>query len=212
MNEKFPKIDLNNEKVVRVINSALEIFTKNDYEKASMNNMVKSSGVSKGLIYHYFGNKEGLFNFLFELAMHMSYKSIDDSIDWSNTDFFDRYKMVLAAKLDYIKTYPYMIGFFDKYRTHTRSMNIKIDFENEYPGFRDKVYHHNISFDTVSEDVDVEKMISVLRWTVKGMMQDFIDNYELENFDDEVNSFKKECYAYIDFLKQQFIGVVRIDK
>ncbi|MCK8061057.1 MULTISPECIES: TetR/AcrR family transcriptional regulator [unclassified Fusibacter] len=204
MNVELQNIDLNNEKIPRVINSAFEIFTKNDYEKASMNNIVKASGVSKGLIYHYFGNKEGLFNFLFDFAMNMSFKGINDSIDWTNTDFFDRYKMMVAAKLGYFKTYPYMLSFFDKYRTHTRTKNIKINFEKEYPGFRDKIYHYNILFDTLREDVDVEKMINVLRWTVKGMMQDFIDSYEVDEFDIKTNHFIEECDEYIDFMKEQF--------
>lgn len=204
MNEELQNLDLNNEKITSVLNSAFEIFTKNDYEKASMNNIVKASGVSKGLIYHYFGNKEGLFNFLFDFAMHMSFKAINDSIDWTNTDFFNRYKMMVAAKLGYVKTYPYMLSFFDKYRTHTRTKNIKINIEKEYPGFRDKIYHHNISFDTLREDVDVEKMINVLRWTVKGMMQDFIDSYELDEFDIKINHFIEECDEYIDFMKEQF--------
>ena len=61
MNEKF--FDLNREKQDRMINAALRIFAENGYRHASTVIIVKEAGISKGLLFHYFTSKMGLFSF-----------------------------------------------------------------------------------------------------------------------------------------------------
>lgn len=45
----------------KILNAALEEFGKNDYAVASTNSMCKKSGISKGLLFHYFKSKDELF-------------------------------------------------------------------------------------------------------------------------------------------------------
>jgi AcrR family transcriptional regulator len=40
---------------------ALKFFAENDYDRASLNNIAKAMDVTKGAIYHYFKNKDELF-------------------------------------------------------------------------------------------------------------------------------------------------------
>jgi len=40
---------------------ALKFFVENDYDRASLNNIAEAMGVTKGAIYHYFKNKDELF-------------------------------------------------------------------------------------------------------------------------------------------------------
>ena len=58
MNEKF--YNLTNEKQDCMINGAMEVFAINGFKRASTDEMVRVSGVSKGLWFHYFDNKLGL--------------------------------------------------------------------------------------------------------------------------------------------------------
>ena len=62
MNEKF--FDLNREKQDRMINAALRVFAKNGYRHASTDVIVREAGISKGLLFHYFTNKIGLFSLI----------------------------------------------------------------------------------------------------------------------------------------------------
>lgn len=57
--EIFKNID--EEKRGRIINSALEEFSKNSFDKASTNIIVKNAGISKGSLFHYFKNKQELY-------------------------------------------------------------------------------------------------------------------------------------------------------
>ena len=59
MNEKF--FDLKKEKQDRMINAALKLFAENGYRRASTDDKVKEAGISKGLLFHYFISKIGLY-------------------------------------------------------------------------------------------------------------------------------------------------------
>ena len=54
------------EKRERIINAAINEFTKKGYRNASTNEIVKEAGISKGLIFHYFKNKKQLYLFLYD--------------------------------------------------------------------------------------------------------------------------------------------------
>ena len=58
MNDKF--YTLKKEKQDTMINGAMQIFALCGYRHASTDDMVKASGVSKGLWLHYFETKAGL--------------------------------------------------------------------------------------------------------------------------------------------------------
>ncbi|WP_315169018.1 TetR/AcrR family transcriptional regulator [Metaclostridioides mangenotii] len=45
----------------KILNSALVEFGTKSYESASLNNICNENGISKGLIYHYFKDKEALY-------------------------------------------------------------------------------------------------------------------------------------------------------
>ena len=65
MDEILKNIDA--EKRDRIINSAIDEFAMYPYEKASTNNIVKNAGISKGLLFHYFENKQELVQHLPEI-------------------------------------------------------------------------------------------------------------------------------------------------
>ena len=61
--EKFTNIP--KEKKQIIINSAYKVFSKNNYKKASTNEIVELSNISKGILFHYFKNKFNLYKYLF---------------------------------------------------------------------------------------------------------------------------------------------------
>ena len=59
--EKMKNIELSViDKKQRILDAALEVFAQKSYHGASMSNIAKLAGVSKGLIYNYFTNKESI--------------------------------------------------------------------------------------------------------------------------------------------------------
>ena len=73
MNNRF--FELPKEKQDRFINAALQIFAKNGYKKASTDEIVKAASISKGLLFHYFGSKQGLYEFVYMYSVCLLYTS-----------------------------------------------------------------------------------------------------------------------------------------
>ena len=67
MNDKF--FELKKEKQDRMINAALKVFSLNGYRHASTDDIVQEAEISKGLLFHYFGSKAGLFAFVYEYSV-----------------------------------------------------------------------------------------------------------------------------------------------
>ncbi|MDR2572521.1 MAG: TetR/AcrR family transcriptional regulator, partial [Oscillospiraceae bacterium] len=55
------------EKRDRVINAAMKEFRKG-FKSACTDEIVREAGISKGLLFHYFGTKDGLYDFLLKNA------------------------------------------------------------------------------------------------------------------------------------------------
>ena len=95
-----------------MINAALKLFAINGYKHASTDDIVKEAGISKGLLFHYFTNKMGLYSFLIDYsAKYMSF-------EFSRTigeekDYFDYLEKLETAKLNVLRNYPYMSKFIE---------------------------------------------------------------------------------------------------
>lgn len=106
MNEKF--FDLKKEKQDRIINAALKVFAENGYKRASTDEIVKEAGISKGLLFHYFISKQGLYEFLFDYSA--KYMMLEQSMLATNkgTDYFEIWLQLLGVRAQVMKNYPYM--------------------------------------------------------------------------------------------------------
>lgn len=45
------------EKQLRILNAAMKVFARNDYRHASTDDIAAQAGISKGLLFYYFHNK-----------------------------------------------------------------------------------------------------------------------------------------------------------
>ncbi|MCR5208795.1 MAG: TetR/AcrR family transcriptional regulator [Lachnospiraceae bacterium] len=106
MNEKF--YTLKKEKQDVMINGAMQIFALYGYHHASTDDMVKASGVSKGLWFHYFDTKAGLYSFVASYAL--KYAMLEYSmltVEQGEDYFLVRMKFEIC-KMKMIDKYPYL--------------------------------------------------------------------------------------------------------
>ncbi len=102
-----------------IIEAALKCFGKYGYKKASMKDIAQNSGVSKPMLFHYFGTKKELYRFLTEYARNVlldSYKR--DKIDTCE-DFFERIIMASEMKMGMLEKYPHLSQFIVSIFTET---------------------------------------------------------------------------------------------
>ena len=97
MNDKF--FDLKKEKQDRMINAALKVFAGNGYEHASTDEIVKEAGISKGLLFHYFISKIGLYTFVYDYSVKYLLLELNTGVDKEETDFFKLTRQIKNCEL-----------------------------------------------------------------------------------------------------------------
>ena len=175
MNEKF--FDLNREKQDRMINAALRIFAENGYRHASTDIIVKEAGISKGLLFHYFTSKMGLFSFLFDYSIRYMLFEYDRLISAKETDYFKIRKEMERAKLNVLRSYPYMNEFIEK-SLQENQLDVIETIEiskNNYLETLDK-YNKQGSRSPLRSDISSTQLDNMIRYTVDGLTKDQIQS------------------------------------
>lgn len=206
MDERFNHIDTTNPKVHKIINCAFQEFSHYSFEKASTNNIVKKAKISRGLLYHYFKDKQDLYEFLIYYSLKITAEHMDQKIDWEETDFLARMRQAHESRLEDLFRYPYLTTFFQQiYNSGSDAVTeMRNKFEEYYPGLRNKIYTHNIDFTTVKEGIDIKKMINTVRYTLRLVGKELWDEIQggKKEFDKDV--FLKIYDEYLDFFRKVF--------
>ncbi|KLU62802.1 HTH-type transcriptional regulator BetI [Peptococcaceae bacterium CEB3] len=84
--------------LVRQFEAALRAFSTNGYKKASASDIANAGGISKAMVFHYFGSKKALYLYLIEFCSNMFKTEMNDNLDITVTDFFDRIKMITVLR------------------------------------------------------------------------------------------------------------------
>jgi AcrR family transcriptional regulator len=71
--------------MAKINKAALEVFSAYGYHGATMEHIMQVSGLSKGLVYHYFPSKESIFFHLVDTALEISSSTWKDAFDSPGT-------------------------------------------------------------------------------------------------------------------------------
>ncbi len=200
MNELFQNIDA--EKRDRIINSALEEFSKNRFDKASTNTIVKNANISKGLLFHYFKSKKELYHKLEKFSIQIVTDAIAENLDWEVADFFERMKQIVLIKGEVTFHYPYIYDFLAILIEERTLAKLREGVEERSNDLIDQVYTHNIDFSKFREDVDFKIVMEIIKWTFEKYVERLVK--ERIKFDKEFNfkEIEQELEQYIKVLKK----------
>ena len=94
----------------RILLSAIKEFGYRGYSAASTNAIVQDAGVSKGLLFHYYGNKEKLFSACVDYVFRQIGEYFREHLGFPDADIFDRMKFWLRVKMDFCRDNPLLMG------------------------------------------------------------------------------------------------------
>lgn len=106
-------------KRAQILDGAGRVISRMGYDAASVNDIAREAGVSKGTIYVYFSGKEDLFEELMEETRERLFKELEAELDRPGdlADRLKRYGAVLARKLcsdPVIRAHRVMIGVTER--------------------------------------------------------------------------------------------------
>ena len=204
MNEKF--FDLSRLKQDRMINGALEVFAKNGFKHASTDDMVKAVDVSKGLWFHYFGSKLGLYTFVYGYSVKYMILELASAVDEKEKNYFEIMKQIEYAKMKISKSYPYMTRFLERALEETDTEIMEQTAEDRR-FYQEKVagLGKNGEIPEIADKAKREKIKKMAHYTIEGIVKDKAQSAEPE-------TVYKEIKNYLDLLRSMVAMETRMEE
>ena len=195
----FEKLKIEKKNII--INAGLEVFSDYGYEQAPTDLIIKKARISKGALFHYFGNKENFFVYLFDYATSELISKVNPAPQHPGMDIFDYLPYITKQKVQLLTEYPYLMNFMMKaYEQNFQLLKEKggIDFFENYQKHSNFIFQE-IDFSTLKEGIPKETFLS---W-VSMISQGFVQSYT--QFPDEHKiRLIEDLYLLFDHLKKNF--------
>lgn len=200
MNEKF--FELAREKQDRMINGAVEIFAKNGYKHASTDEMVKAVGVSKGLWFHYFGSKVGIYVFVYDYCVKYMLLELSTAVNGNGRDYFEVLLQVSKVKTKVGKTYPYLTIFLEEAARETEQQAVaKTADSRRYYNERMDALMNNSEIRNISDKTKSERIKKLMDYTISSIIRE----KTMEAAEPDV--IFREIKAYIELVRNMTLNL-----
>jgi TetR/AcrR family transcriptional regulator len=198
--EKF--ISLPEEKQKIIIDAALKSFGTNGYKKTSISDIAAAAGISKAMIFHYFGTKKALYFYLIDLCGNIIMNEVEEKFDNTVTDFFDRIKLSSNIEISVMKRHPAIPSFLSNVYFENDE-EVKDDIRAllaKGEDFRNKIAFDGMDVSKFKDSIDLKLVMKMLSWLADGYAKQISSNAELDfdvlfrEFDDCLNLLKNNFY------------------
>ena len=195
MNGKF--FDLKKEKQDRMINAALKVFAIHGYRHASTDEIVREAAISKGLLFHYFESKLGVYTFVYDYSVRFMTLELRAAVQSKSSDLFAVMKQVEFARMQAMRGYPYMQQFLNRSMTENVSEALLAIEEKREQLMEcyDKL-SSQVDLLRLPPEVDGKKLWKMLDFTIKGLMSECFQD---ASFQPEM--LYEEIAGYLDMMK-----------
>lgn len=200
MNGKF--FDLKKEKQDRMINAALKVFALQGYRHASTDDIVREAAISKGLLFHYFGSKLGLYTFIYDYSVRYMTLELKAAVPAGESDLFEIIKQTEQAKMQALRGYPYMQQFLT--RCMSEDVSEALLAIEEMRDVLNATYERlkaQMDFSRLPAGIDGGKLCKMLDFTIKGLMT---ERFQDASFHPDM--LYQEIVGYLDMMKQLTYG------
>jgi TetR/AcrR family transcriptional regulator len=196
MNQKF--FDIKKERQDAIINASLRTFSEDGYKRASTDVIVRRAGISKGLLFHYFISKKGLYSFIYDYSVRFMSLELTQSVKKEEKDFFELIRQIEYAKTRVMKNYPYMEKFLNgvKFEKHPDALAALREGEKE--NAMEQIYnglYRQTDLTKFQDRIDIKKVIHILNWCSEGFMREAFES------DPDMDDMNVEYAKYIKMLR-----------
>ena len=200
MNEKF--FDLKKEKQDRMINAALKVFAQNGYRHASTDDIVHQASISKGLLFHYFDSKLGLYTFIYDYSVRYMTLELRSAVQKNQTDLFELLKQQEQAKMQALRGYPYMQQFLDRsmFEDVSEALLAVGEKRSDIMAVYENIFAQ-ADMSLLPPGTDGGKIWKMLGLTVKGLMS---EHFQESSF--QAGMLYDEVCQYIDMVRKMVYG------
>ncbi len=204
MYSKF--LNLSKEKQNKIINAALNIFSSSIYKNASTDEIVKSAGISKGSLFHYFKSKEDLYLYLYDYSVGLFKKDFYSKIDLNERDIFKKFSNITSVKLELVRKHPDIFNFVYKAMYFEDNPRLKKEINKRNDSLVIENYNKfftDIDKSRFRNDIDPNKAIELIILTMNGYAsKEALNVKPSEDNEDLYNKWIREVNEYTEIMKK----------
>lgn len=197
--------NLKDDKKRTILKACIHEFADKGYDQASTNTMVKEAGISKGLLFHYFKNKKGLFFYIVDYCMRTMIKEFQKYPLTETKDIFQRLSEVGVIKLKIAQEHPSMVKLFME-ALASSPQDMRSEIEKKYIQVSKEymsLFFKEIDYSKFRRDVEPSKSIQVIMLFLEALGEKYLKDYRgregelLEDYD----KILAEYMEYMEILK-----------
>lgn len=197
--------NLSEEKKKTILDACIQEFADKGYENASTNTMVKAAGISKGILFHYFKNKRGLFIYVLDYCFSTLVEQYNQYPLKETGDIFQRLSEVSVIKLKLTHANPEISKIIMDALVNSQE-DIRSEIERKYNQLSSEymsAFFQEIDYSKFRSGVNPSKAIEILMLFLKALGDQYLKNYQgkeqdlLQNYDKLVEEYNE----YMEILK-----------
>ena len=192
----------------KIIQSADEEFSEKGYELASMNNICKNAAISKGIIYHYFKDKDELYL----ACIQECYRALYDFYLKDGKTFLlnGDVQLLMEMRMNFFKNYPVYRGLFFQALLNTpqRLKKEVEDLKESIKQLHFEIYLNYLKKLKLRDNITIEQSIKYL-----DIMQNAYNDYfrkQIESnldFETLIDEHEKLIPKWIDLMMYGIVGI-----
>jgi AcrR family transcriptional regulator len=190
----------------RVINAAMKEFKKG-YKNACTDEIVREAGISKGLLFHYFGTKSKLYGFILKNATDLLSSEFFALINLKQQDIIEKIWQMTLLKMDLSYKHPALFDFLAA--AYMDWLEDPVEEYSEYfditrRNLEEEIYA-NTDTTIFKEEFDPRKIINIIRWTLHTYASSQITSeMDIEDYQKEYEHYLEEMKEYFDIFRKAF--------
>lgn len=194
------------EKQLKIINAAINVFAKDGYTNASTNKIVEEAEISKGALFHYFKNKKKLYLYLYDYCLEFIVIHFYQQLDLSINDFFDFMAHSGAVKMKINDQHPQIFQFVQTaYYEPIPELESEIYLKSHtiIAEQTAKMFAH-IDYSKFREELDLQMAVSSIIFCFEGLLNQIVQESKIKKMPLDYNTIPPIIEPYYQFLKQVY--------
>ena len=197
--------NLSEDKKQRILEACILEFAEKGYERASTNTMIKDAQISKGILFHYFGNKKSLFLYVVEYCLQIIIIEYRKYPLQKSTDIFDRIIELGVIKLKVTHANPNISKLILQAFMNTPE-GIRTEIEDKYKQLSNEFLppiFKDIDSSKFRNGVNPKKALEIVMLFLEALQGKYTKEYQNQEQEllGDMDKIMKDYKEYIEILK-----------
>jgi len=194
--------NLKEDKKKKILDVCIHEFADKGYEKASTNSITKEAGISKGILFHYFKNKKGLFFYILDHSIRQMIEEYKKYPLTETKDIFQRISELGVIKLKIAHKYPYIVKLFME-SLEKAPQDIRSEIEKKYIQISKDwmpTFFEDIDYSMFRSGVEPSKAIQIIMLFLGALGEKYLKDYKGKEHE-LFQNYDKIMAEYMDYME-----------